>query len=169
MFGSQIMALLTSVTSHLIQDTSQKTSQGPAGLSTSCEHPTPDHVSYPCSQSTHSSLCAILQILRTFLSQGTSYSPHLEYASPEIHSVFLPFKTAPEHHMTRRFSPTTWHKTATPPPPPPHYWFFLCLVVHFLFILKTLYRFGISLPSLNTDSMRAGMCLVTTKYWTCVS
>lgn len=53
----------------------------------------------------------LLQILCIFLSQGT-YSLCLEYASPEIHSVFLPFKTAPEHHMTRRFFPTTWHKTA---------------------------------------------------------
>ena len=116
MFGSQIMALLPSVTSRLFQDTSQKTSQGPAGLCTSCECPTPDHVSYTCSQSTHSGLRAILQILCTLLSQGTSYSLRLEYASPEIHSVFLPFKTAPEHHMTR-FSPTTWQNLQHHPPP----------------------------------------------------
>ena len=93
----------------------------------------------------------LLQILCIFLSQGT-YSLCLEYASPEIHSVFLPFKTAPEHHMTRRFFPTTWHKTA-------HYWFFLCPVFHFLFILKTLYRFGISLLSLKTQTPWGRECV----------
>lgn len=145
MYGSQIMALFPSVTSHLIQNTSQKTSQGPTGLSTSCEHPHTSTMSLTPVPSPLSGLHAILQTLCIFLSQETSYSLCLEYASPEIHSVFLPFKTAPEHHMTRRFFPTTWHKTA-------HYRFFLCPIFHFLFILKTLYRFGISLLSLKTQT-----------------
>lgn len=64
-----------------------KASQGPTGLSTSCE--LPDLVSYTCSRSTHSGLLAIPHILGTLLSQGTSCSLCLEYSSPDIHG-FLP-------------------------------------------------------------------------------
>ena len=150
MYGSQIMALFPSVTSHLVQNTSQKTSEGPSGLSTSCERP-------------HTPTMSLSPVPSPFTlaSVPPSNTVHipvsgnlfcLEYASPEIHSVFLPFKTAPEHHMTRRFFPTTWHKTA-------HYWFFLCPVFHFLFILKTVYRFGISLLSLKTQTPWGRECV----------
>lgn len=103
---------------HLIQDTSQKTSHGPAGLSTSCEHPTPDHVSYPCSQSTHSSLCAILQISKHYSCLlGTSYSP-FRICFPLRYTVSSSLQDCSRTSHDQKIFPTTWHKTATPPPLP---------------------------------------------------
>lgn len=150
MYGSQIMALFPSVTSHLVQNTSQKASQGPSGLSTSCDRP-------------HTPTMSLTPVPSPFTlaSVPPSNTVHIPVSGnlfslsricfPRDTQCLPPLQDCPRASHDQKIFPT-WHKTA-------HYWFFLCPVFHFLFILKTLYRFGISLLSLKTQTPWGRECV----------